>query len=128
MAKFIRYALATVCFAASVGCLALWRRSYQASDRFESTLPGMRSHEFAAWTYDGNLILTSEPTLTPNPVGLRWSINRIGWGQDLIDEDMAYQGCFGRLNDLGPYCPLWYPTLVFALAGVAALLGMVVAM
>jgi hypothetical protein len=24
MAKFIRYALATVCFAASVGCLALW--------------------------------------------------------------------------------------------------------
>ena len=27
MAKFIRYALATVCFAASVGCLALWWRS-----------------------------------------------------------------------------------------------------
>src|SRR5690242_5474629 len=27
MLTYLRYALATVCFAASIGCLALWRRS-----------------------------------------------------------------------------------------------------
>lgn len=32
MGKFIRYTLATACFAASVGCLALWWRSYSTSD------------------------------------------------------------------------------------------------
>ncbi len=32
MAKYLRYALAVVCFAASVGCLALWWRSFSYSE------------------------------------------------------------------------------------------------
>jgi hypothetical protein len=38
MTKFIRYALATVCFAASVGCLALWWRSMSRVERLAEVL------------------------------------------------------------------------------------------
>ena len=123
MAKYIRYALATICFAASVGCLALWWRSYELSDRFGVTLPGIQTREFAAWTYDGDVILGSQEVLSPFlPVGPRWTRPMFpGFVSTMFDEDMARQGQFGSISSLGPYFPLWYPALIFALAGVAAL-------
>ena len=38
MIRFIRYSLAAVCFAASVGCLALWWRSITTYDRVEGPI------------------------------------------------------------------------------------------
>lgn len=43
------------------------------------------------------------------------------WVKASFDEEMARQGHFGRLSNVGNYCPLWYPALIFALAGVAVL-------
>ena len=145
MVIYIRYMLATVCFAASFICLVLWAcgNEYTAGIDREgwcvridgSSGLGCISIEY----YD--------PSLMPERQVLYVSVSnrsREAWFEDAI----IAKGRFGVV-DGGFYFPLWYPALIFALAGigilrfsrqfsirsalfcltvVAALLGMVVAL
>jgi hypothetical protein len=117
MLIYLRYALATFCFAASVGCLALWWRSYTYSDVVYGRTPDRSqflnscrgsfetSYRYApspaySWDYSFSYKLKDEPASKKARREQRKS--------------------FGRRHR-GFYWPHWYPALIFALAGVAAL-------
>jgi hypothetical protein len=118
MPKFIRYALAATCLAASVGCLALWWGS--ASRRpikdHVTLYVAFRTVYFDA--YDG---IVSVYAAMPRPE--RWefySYEHDTPSQGHFAGEVKRHGLF-RTEITAVYFPLWYPALVFALAGVAAL-------
>jgi hypothetical protein len=118
MTKLVRYALATLCFATTVGCLALWRGS--ASRRpvndHVTLYVAFRTAYFDA--YDG---IVSVYTAMPRPE--RWefySYEHDTPSQGHFAAEVKRHGLF-RTEHTAVYFPLWYPALVFALAGVAAL-------
>jgi hypothetical protein len=121
MAKFIRYALATVCFAMSVGCLALWWRSLTYRDRAQGPI-------VASWVLN---------------LASFHGIAEVGWGRDDIGQiatagwvratpatdrlefdllNKKNQGVFGYSEEFGTiFFPHWYPAVTFALAGIGIL-------
>ena len=114
MAKFVRYALAAVCFAASVGCLALWWRSMTHMDQVGGPIGSAYVFHF----------LTSQGS---GVVGLHYlqRVDSIDWAvrSRPISKTLRVPkpaSSFGTKDD-NAYFPLWYPALIFALAGVAAL-------
>lgn len=118
MAKFLRYALATFCFAASVGCLALWGLSYIVYERihYQSPISAEPIH-FAAFRGSAHI----GPMYAPQ-VGMAWRHEPIVISESIhISTDARFgPPQFGRY-ETGYFFPLWYPALIFALAGVGAL-------
>jgi hypothetical protein len=109
MAKFIRYLLATVCFAASVGCLALWGWSHFSTRPATVAEYALAKDELSLTAFAGTgVIIVVSPTATLRESFVEWMVR---------DSNFGMFGQFGR----SVYFPLWYPALVFALAGVAAL-------
>ena len=119
MLTYLRYALATVCFAASVGCLALWWRSTTHFESVGGSVNGSTLLRVSAYCGRCNIRLTDfRPT--------HWRY-----------KSEEFDAEFESINTLPPYFaasvshdhrmrlqvkfPIWYPALVFALAGVAAL-------
>ena len=123
MAKFIRYAVATVCFAASVGCLALWWRSNRTHDSAFGPTPNRGSLVYLD-SYLGSFLVSAIPFNRVQPhqrFVRRWHLNSGGISPSAQPDDFRESGrMFGRLP-FGIYFPLWYPSLIFALAGVASL-------
>jgi hypothetical protein len=122
MAKFIRYALATVCIAASVGCLGLWWDTVANELHWNAMYVSPSFHlQLRAADGTGNVELRRRILPGANLLGewhvqnsaFRGRVNQLPWtgGQ---------QSSFGRTRT-GVYFPLWYLALIFALAGVAAL-------
>jgi hypothetical protein len=117
MVKFIRYALATFCFAASVGCLGLWIWSLSQHNRILG----------ASWYSDVRTIHASVDygeiavSLAPrNPFPFHSRLHfRSATVRDLGHVEYR-TGRFGMRRS-GCFFPLWYPALIFALAGVGAL-------
>ena len=129
MLTYLRYTLATFCFAASVGCLALWWGgiAWQKYVPLPGTSTGgyFESHAGA-----GILALSprsehslrqasrSSPTrrelLSVEVSGMRI--------REVIDASLSQKwlGHFG-FYEHAIYFPLWYPALISALAGIAAL-------
>jgi hypothetical protein len=130
MAKFIRYALATVCFAASVGCLALWWRSVQSpySTDIVCTYPQVGG----ICSLDRGRLSARYYWMPPQSPGLgparRFEVSTYYVGGafaklagNIIDASaFEKHGSFGCMFN-AIYCPLWYPALIFALAGIAPL-------
>ncbi|QDT72955.1 hypothetical protein [Lacipirellula limnantheis] len=123
MLTYLRYALATVCIAASVGCLALWWRS---ATHYEMTLGSLNNSQlFQLYAYCGGC-----------KVGLG-DFGPTNWKYDWKYKSVEFDPEFASLNSSRPHFaasvryqprtslrvsfPLWYSTLVFALAGVASL-------
>ncbi|QDT74030.1 hypothetical protein [Lacipirellula limnantheis] len=115
MAKIIRYALATFCFAVSVGCLALWigGNEYTA---------GVCPFSWCA-RLDGSGglgCISIEPSPFDEKQLLYISVentSRKMWFEDY----MIAKGRFGAVDTATVFFPLWYPALVFALAGVGVI-------
>jgi hypothetical protein len=120
MLTYLRYALATFCFAASVGCLGLWEWSHQ--QRITCQVQSATKHSF---------IEARGGYLTVHPCDMRAS--SVGssiytfWSKESQDTDdlflsvvIANSGMFGVYHSLLHF-PLWYPALIFALAGVGIL-------
>jgi hypothetical protein len=156
MVRFIRYALATFCFAASVGCLALWWRSYDTGDVLQAP-SGINSRLFneivfvTSFRGRGNIATGSNHLVIGSPPPLAtwdYSSRALDSFPPAFGLDRYSDGSFGRIPN-GVYFPIWYPALIFGLAGVgilrfrrqfsirsalicvsvvAALLGMVVAL
>jgi hypothetical protein len=113
MTKFIRYSLAAVCFAASVGCLTL---ALTATDgRYLHRVYHIKSSSLVLYTaggYAGSAWLERLPAL--------------GSSLDLqIKSEISGGAPLGHykqhLNESGFRLPLWYPALIFALVGVGVL-------
>jgi hypothetical protein len=122
MAKFIRYSLATVCFTASVACLALWWDTIANELHWIAMYVSPSFHlQLRAAAGTGNVELRRRILPGDNLLGewhvqnsaFRGRANQLPWtgGQ---------QGAFGRTRT-GVYFPLWYPALAFAIAGVGVL-------
>jgi hypothetical protein len=122
MLRPLRYALATFCFAASVGCLALWGWSF---DQHITLQRQTDAKHFIIEARGGYLIATAWSF--PAPVagksvltGSIWTIEKRTQQDRFLELIIADSGSFGLFRS-SPHFPLWYPALVFALAGVAAL-------
>ncbi|WP_428303644.1 hypothetical protein [Lacipirellula sp.] len=119
MLKSIRYALAAICLAASVGCLGLWWRSYTANVRFIGPSYFTASPAQMLEAFDGRCIVTYARSKLPYH---HWE--RLPEGSDdrlqSLKRYMDKRKMFGPVGS-GFYFPLWYPALVFALAAVAAI-------
>ena len=113
MLKAIRYTLAAICLAASMGCLALWWRSMSNRDFF--TGPSLAGRVQCLQFSNGRVIYRP-PDKYVRP-GKVWRSNPIS---DTSGWDQYGSESFGRRQD-HLYFPLWFPALVFALAAVAAM-------
>ena len=115
MLTFLRFALATICFAASVGCLALWWRSEIKRDLL--IVP--------SWNQTTVLFLKSRlGTGSIGAVRLQSRAASLEWKYSagtIEDTDRQYRGMRFLAYRSGVSFPLWYPALIFALAGVASL-------
>jgi hypothetical protein len=122
MAKFIRYALATVFFAASVGCLGLWGIGESRNTLYE-VLP-LSNEKLTFEVSSGMAFVGRVPMSTRRSgaqlyffnVGDEARVEKLGFPYD----ESQKMGIFGVIS---PFCyfPLWYPTLIFGLAGVGVL-------
>ena len=113
MLTYLRYALATFCFAASVGCLALWGTIKDGCHY--SVVADVLTLTIDRKTVDIGLL--------ENPAAAHWSFSDwepVPGAVHEIEGHIALHGAFGRFRH-SIYFPLWYPALIFALAGVAAL-------
>jgi hypothetical protein len=116
MAKFIRYALATFCFAASIGCLALWWRS----DKLLAVTYLGINHEFEIVTDFGYVTVYLNHGSSTRQFS-DWKLTELdAWEIPWFADELEVHGRFGG-DGSAVYFPLWYPALIFALAGVAAL-------
>ena len=122
MAKFIRYTLATICLAASVACLALWRRSYEQQDLVLGPFPTQsQCFYFLSQRGSGSVSVFDLPKPV-GPVPLRWhhSSEVLTAEVTSLNSRQRRNGYFRTTHGRAQF-PLWYPALIFAIAGVAAL-------
>jgi hypothetical protein len=121
MLKVLRYAMATVCFAASVGCLALWGWSLTHRNRIVGASWHFDQQVLSASVDCGETVVSVAPRV-PNPLfhpRLQFRAATVSDAVRNIALIKPRPGLFGmRRNSV--YFPLWYPALVFALTGVAA--------
>ena len=130
MAKYLRYALATVCFAASAGCLALWWRSHTTWDGLYMpnnvpqkhylsffSIRGMLEAKFIEHSpsYSGGWTHYSSPTETAEDMYPDIQTRERFGGWDAREAGVT------KTRALMIWFPLWYPALIFALAGVGVL-------
>ncbi len=127
MLTYLRYALATFCFAASVGCLALWGWSAKHNDVIQRAFYNSRFGSLTLQAYQGIGFISFSSSGGGGP-------SRLSMTFDSLERlDYRYTGVFVGLDrrvklfstfhatDRGIHCPLWYSALIFAIAGVAAL-------
>ena len=119
MAKYLRYALASVCFAASVACLALWWRSFVYFESLSGAASGWSVYSESC----NGIVMLNAYTGDHLPAALMYEW---GWAKDhntVADFDIGRKGVFGIHDELRNTChfPHWYLTLIFALAGVGVL-------
>jgi hypothetical protein len=123
MLTYLRYTLATVCFAASVGCLALWWRSKTDGHLLEAVQFHGDEFVITLLKTDGLGFITlpdRENDSTPSR-GWQHRVAQLSGARVAVSEDLIReQGTFGATGRT-IYFPLWYPALILALAGVAAL-------
>ena len=112
MTKYIRYALATFLFSASVGCLGLWWRSLSSGDQFLGPTYFSSPQAIYLEVADGIVIVQTIYSSGPPLAGFERSIRM--WPSPL---QLEGAGVFGKIGDT-IYFPLWYPALICALAGV----------
>ena len=123
MLTYLRYSLACFCFAASVGCLALWWRSLIHADEWEvDRLAPSPALSRVGVSYLGYMAVSVAPA-SPSVVENGWRFKSEPVGTDhasSVRSAIVSSRRFG-VTDTGIYFPLWYPALIFALAGVGVL-------
>ena len=125
MLTTLRYALAAVCFAASVGCLALWWRSATTSDSWNGPHIVNAHRELGLRTWVG-LFKASISSVRSDPVEpWHYASSEISESErEFKSQYVASFRYFGALHYYGGvdiHFPIFYPAIIFALAGVASL-------
>jgi len=112
MLTYLRYALATICFALSVACLGLWGLSSLRSDKVDYVTLPVPPRTLAVQTCGGGAVIWLEDAKRP----LGWHASPLtSIAKAIFAEQLREQGRFGTINS-SVFFPLWYPALVFALA------------
>lgn len=127
MLKVFRYVLATTCFAMSIGLLSLW--GWTVTHR--NQLIRLSYIPQAGYSTSGALftgVNSGEAFLSAPQNSVHWSdgswlrcqsaIVTEEWRQSFASGHS--QGLFGVRKD-SVYFPIWYPALIFAIAGASAL-------
>ena len=123
MLTHLRYALATVCFAASVGCLALWWRSEHHIDLVSVYLTSNTYGQIGTYCGQCGLGLHTNASLagkywehTSEPMYIEYRISvmhrpkfETSSRPVPLAQNRMYYSC---------HFPLWYSSLIFAFAGV----------
>jgi hypothetical protein len=117
MIRFIRYALATFCFAASVGCLALWWRSEMVRDL--TVIPNAVCPQRILAVYSKDSLLDFSHDSRPN-LFAEWFVESVPISEDAFTQDRSDDGWFGRRRS-HVWFPIWYASLIFGFAGVGIL-------
>ena len=117
MATTLRYALTTVCFAPCLGCLALWGWSLKNPQHvlYAGLSTEWIESRVQLWDVVAEVGVAA-PIVAPPPKYLWYEFTFMG-------EKPAGWGAgdnFGVTQN-SIYFPLWYPALIFALAGVGVL-------
>ena len=124
MLIYLRYSLATFCFAASVGGLALWWRSESHIDLVSVNLPSKNYVQIGTSCGDCGLGFHTDASLegkywehTSQPVEFEYRVliaHRPNFAASSrpVRGNWTYYSC---------HFPLWFLSLIFALAGVSAL-------
>ena len=124
MLTYLRYALATICFALSVACLGLWWRSESTADEIELGLPNSvgATKSLGGVSYLGfaGLAVLDESTVVGREGWRHESLDVVRVHRESVASAVADSGRFG-VGEGTIYFPLWYASLVFALAGVGVL-------
>ncbi|MBL9161884.1 MAG: hypothetical protein JNL18_03985 [Planctomycetaceae bacterium] len=123
MVTYLRYALAFICFAASVACLALWVHTVANERRYSAAYSSTLTNDIRLMVVAGT-VCAERSRISPDPIRLgKWRFQsaqyrNLAW-QFLISPGEE-QSLFGHTRT-GIFFPLWYASLVFALAGVGVL-------
>jgi hypothetical protein len=133
MLKSLRYALATFCFAASVGCLGLWWRSFNTRDLVLIDLiaethcvldsyGGEAFVECSEYTFDAPWQRQISHHAMSDDQSLFYSARSAVEFDEIINESngIKNEGRFEFRSNSMKF-PLWYAALIFTLAGVAAM-------
>ncbi|QDT71710.1 hypothetical protein I41_08700 [Lacipirellula limnantheis] len=118
MTKYFRYTLATLCLAASVGCLLLWNSSRSAFHLvYGPSFPGSGGYQISWREGVMAFSLTSK-----RPHGIGHDTHRLNPDLPSISQsgEPSKRTRFGKTAN-GVYFPLWYPALMLALAGVGVI-------
>src|SRR5690349_24910024 len=114
MLTYLRVALATVWFAASIACFGLWWPSFTSRIMGWFLYPSQPLHAVGFETFRGSLVLVSQKFM-PNRSGkfpsyANVAIERIPADFGSIDCRRKPVGRFGLVNasGIGIYIPLWY--------------------
>ena len=123
--KLIRYTLAALCLAASVGCLALWWRSMSTWDVLIAPTALTHGRHATALLSSGRV----DVTVQSKEITAKHGLTRPGWSHEQTadvefiqdwNEPLSYAGSFGQ-GRRSVYFPIWFPALIFALASVGIL-------
>jgi len=120
MLVYIRYALATFGFAASVGCLALWGWTATHPNQVGRLSYCGQAGYSKSWTFIG--VNYGEMFVHFAGDGVHWS-DRKGWHYQsfpIVAPVNSSSDRFG-LREGGIYFPIWYSALILALVAVGAL-------
>ena len=123
MLTYLRYGLATLCFAASVACVPLWWRSMTHGLIGQMPIAGS-SHVLHIQLWLGLAEVEfpeSENPFYSSPEGSAWYFTSLTRTAPREGPKRLFPLSFGQTDELGVYFPIWYAALIFALAGVAAL-------
>ena len=133
MLRFIRYSLATFFFAACVGCLALWWRSYSTRDLVLIDLiaekhcvldiyGGEAFVECSEYTFDAPWQRQISHHAMSDDQSLFYSAKTAVEFDEIVRESNGIEdeGRFAFHSNSMNF-PLWYPALIFILAGVGVL-------
>lgn len=117
MFKFVPYALATVCFAASTGGLALWGLNLSRTEQVDYFMLPAANGTLKVQTCDGTAVVWLEENRQQGGwhVSPLNSIAKVNFAERLREH-----GRFGKINS-AMYFPLWYPPLGFASAAIGFL-------
>ena len=128
MLTYLRYSLATFCFAASVGCLALWLRSCSIVDELAHNIPA--ENQIVLMTSSSGTLMVGHFWGPDHSVkGPMWEFSSYPLagephapGNVRLVRDRRFGIQKGsRFLGSALYLPLWYPALIFALAGVGVI-------
>ena len=118
MLKYIRYSFAALCLAASVACLALWGWSKWNEPQIEGLFYFRSANSLSAELSNGRARFA---------IGVR-SNGRSGWyrmstvmTELRLQSERKWNRRMFSLRGRTVKFPLWYPALIFALAGVGVL-------
>lgn len=132
MVNRIRYALAVFCFALGVACLGLWWRSHIYRDACigpalsESNVIYLESWQGFGWvaSLGQGAALYADQIFTFRSPDRQWqflSQNSVGMTHEMRTKDRREKDRLFGYASRSYHFPLWFPALVFALAGIGAL-------